>query len=182
MPNELKNHSKSLSYWLRHEPQKAGINLDQQGWAPTDAILEALGKRGLATDLDLLRRVVTENDKQRFEFNDDETQIRARQGHSVGVEGAWKKANPPAKLYHGTVEKFLPAIEQEGLTKQKRHHVHLSPDIETASKVGQRRGKPVILVIDAAKMAETGIEFALSANGVWLVEQVPPQFLRRLTL
>ncbi len=180
MKDALKARSKSLSYWLRHAPEKGGITLDKEGWAPTTDVLAALNKKGLATDGDLLRLVVEENDKQRFELSSDGALIRARQGHSIEVEGAWAAAEPPAKLYHGTVDRFLPSIEQEGLTKQRRHHVHLSPDIQTASKIGQRRGKPVILEVDAKAMRAEGLEFALSANGVWLVETVAPKFLRRL--
>lgn len=142
-------------------------------------MLLALQREGLETSLDLLRAVVAENDKSRFELADDGQRIRARQGHSVTVEGSWEAAIPPPVLFHGTVEKFLPAIMREGLTKQKRHHVHLSADIETATRVGSRRGSAVILVVDAAAMVAAGITFALSSNGVWLVETAPPQFLRR---
>lgn len=175
--NELKKRSKALSYWLRHAPEKGGLKLDAQGWTPVNALLEALEKGGLPTDMTLLERVVAENDKQRFEFSDDGERIRARQGHSIAVEGSWHRADPPATLYHGTVAKFLGAIMREGLNRQKRHHVHLSPDIATASQVGQRRGKPVILSVDAAAMVSEGAEFALSANGVWLVDAVPPEYL-----
>lgn len=180
MSNELKKRSKSLSYWLRHRPDAANIELDEQGWAATSAILKALTEKRLPTDAALLRRVVEENEKQRFELSADENRIRARQGHSLNVEGSWVTATPAGALYHGTVEKFMPSIEQDGLTKQNRHHVHLSPDKETATKVGERRGKPVLLEVDAAGMVTAGIEFAVSSNNVWLVDAVPPQFLNRV--
>jgi hypothetical protein len=60
------------------------------------------------------------------------------------------------------------------------HHVHLSKDTETARKVGARRGKPVILQVDAGKMNSQGIKFFLSVNGVWLTESVPSVFLARM--
>ena len=179
MSTELKKRSKSLSYWLRHAPEKGGLTLDAQGWAPVDAVLAALEAKRLPTDKALLLRVVEDNDKQRFELSEDGSQIRARQGHSIAVQGAWEVATPPAVLYHGTVEKFLASIETEGLTKRARHHVHLSADLQTASAVGGRRGKPVILLIDAAQMAQDGFEFSLSANGVWLVDAVPPRYFTR---
>ncbi|MEL7190228.1 MAG: RNA 2'-phosphotransferase [Pseudomonadota bacterium] len=181
MSELLKKRSKSLSYWLRHAPQKAGLELDGSGWAKTEDILRALKQRGLETDLSLLKRVVAENDKKRFEFSEDGTKIRARQGHSLKVEGSWTKADPPVKLYHGTVLKFLTPILREGLTKQKRHHVHLSKDIETAQIVGSRRGTAIILEIDAKQMAMDGCEFFLSANGVWLVDEVAPHYLTQLS-
>lgn len=180
MSDEMKSRSKSLSFWLRHRPDAANIELDGEGWAATDAILKALGKKQLPTDIGLLKRVVQGNDKQRFELSIDGKRIRARQGHSIAVEGAWKPASPPDTLFHGTVEKFMEPIEREGLTKRNRHHVHLSPDVETATKVGERRGKPVLLRIDAERMASDGFEFALSSNNVWLVDNVPPQYFERL--
>lgn len=170
-----------MSYWLRHAPDKGGVALDPGGWAETEAVLRALQREGMETSFDLLRAVVEENDKRRFELSSDGQRIRARQGHSIAVEGSWETATPPPVLYHGTVEKFLPAIMREGLTKQNRHHVHLSADTDTATKVGQRRGNAVILVVDAGAMAAAGFAFALSSNGVWLVETVPPQFLQRLS-
>lgn len=81
-------------------------------------------------------------------------------------------------LYHGTVDRFLEAILREGLTPQNRHHVHMSPTFETATAVGPRRGKPVILEIDAAAMATAGHTFFVSGNGVWLADHVPPAFLQ----
>ncbi|MEM8725696.1 MAG: RNA 2'-phosphotransferase [Pseudomonadota bacterium] len=179
MSNELKTRSKSLSYWLRHRPDAANLELDEAGWAATDAVLKALQGKRLSTDMALLQRVVHENDKQRFELSDDGAKIRARQGHSLAVEGSWKAAQPPEVLFHGTVEKFMASIERDGLTKQNRHHVHLSPDLETATTVGERRGRPVILEVEAVRMVSDGFEFALSSNNVWLVEQVPPQYLAR---
>jgi putative RNA 2'-phosphotransferase len=179
MSDQHRKRSKALSYWLRHAPERGGITLDSEGWSETHAVLLALQREGLETSLDLLRTVVAENDKSRFELSGDGQRIRARQGHSVAVEGSWEAAIPPPVLFHGTVEKFLQMIMREGLAKQKRHHVHLSADIETATRVGSRRGSAVILEVDAAGMVAAGFAFALSSNGVWLVETVPPQFLRR---
>lgn len=170
-----KEISKTLSYWLRHQPDAAGLTLDKAGWAPVDAILAQMG-----VGADDLARVVAENDKQRFELSDDGSRIRARQGHSIAVEGAWRPAAPPAWLFHGTVERFLPAIFAEGLKPMARHHVHLSSDEATATKVGERRGTPVILRVDAEALSATGQIFLLSDNGVWLTEAVPPAYLARV--
>lgn len=179
MSKEYAQRSRALSYWLRHAPEKGGLTLDPAGWAPVADVLAAFAREGLETSGTLLRAVVAENDKRRFELSGDGTRIRARQGHSVAVEGSWEAATPPAVLYHGTVERFLEAIGREGLTKRQRHHVHLSADPDTASKVGARRGEAVILTVDAAAMVADGHAFALSSNGVWLVDAVPPQYLAR---
>jgi len=167
--------SKKLSRYLRHEPEKIGLQLDKAGWADVDDILAAL--RITRAQLD---EVVTTNDKQRFAFSDDGTRIRASQGHSIPVELDLPRRTPPATLYHGTIARFLDDIQRTGLRPMARHHVHLSATIDTATKVGARRGKPVILVIDAAAMDAKGTPFWLSANGVWLTDHVPPGHLRPL--
>lgn len=173
--------SKTLSLWLRHRPQAAGLTLDGEGWADVGAVLAALARKGLPGDIDALLHVVETNDKQRFELTADLARIRARQGHSLsGVAIAHEVRAPPPLLYHGTVERVLDAIMAEGLSKMRRQHVHLSADVETARRVGARRGRPVILAIDAAAMAGDGAVFQISGNGVWLVAHVAPRFLTRL--
>ncbi|EDN65370.1 RNA 2'-phosphotransferase [Beggiatoa sp. PS] len=105
------------------------------------------------------------------------TLIKANQGHSVNVELKFEKIIPPNVLYHGTAEHFLKSILEKGLLKGKRHHVHLSKNIETASKVGKRHGKLVILEIDAKKMHQEDYQFYLSLNQIYLVDYVPPHYL-----
>jgi putative RNA 2'-phosphotransferase len=111
----------------------------------------------------------------------DRRLITVNQGHSVEVDLQLEQREPPETLYHGTVERFLPAILEEGLVQGQRHHVHLSKDVETARKVGARRGKPVILTVGAGRMHWGGHTFYLSANGVWLTDAVPPGYLARTT-
>ena len=124
-----------------------------------------------------LERVIRENDKQRFELSPDGARIRARQGHSISVDLGLEPRVPPDVLFHGTVARALPAIRHEGLRPMNRHHVHLSPDRDTAIHVGARRGEPVILEIDAAGLHASGEPFYLTENGVWLVGTVPPSRL-----
>ena len=171
----MRKLSKTLSYWLRHAPEAGGLALDGSGWALVDAVRAALAREGL--DPALVERTVAESDKQRFELSPDGSRIRARQGHSVEVDLDWPIATPPEQLYHGTVARYLTAILAEGLRPMARHHVHLSPDIETATRVGARRGAPVILRIASGEMARAGTLFRLSSNGVWLVDAVPPAFI-----
>src|SRR4051812_11958796 len=169
--------SKFLSLILRHDPAKVGIVLDAAGWTDVAALLAALAAHGHAITRDELAEIVRTSDKQRFALSPDGTRIRANQGHSVDVELELPEATPPATLYHGTVAEFLDAIRDKGLIKGSRHHVHMSADIETAKKVGGRRGKPVVLVVRAEAMAAAGHVFFLSANGVWLTDHVPPAFI-----
>ena len=169
--------SKRLSFLLRHRPEAAGLRLDPHGWVDVDALLAALARTGTRLSEADLRRVVAENDKQRFELRDG--RIRAQQGHSVRVDLQLRPRTPPAVLWHGTVERSVEAVLREGLRPGKRTHVHLSADEETARRVGARRGRPVVLAVDAQGAAAAGVAFALSGNGVWLADHVPAAFVRR---
>ncbi|MEY9941050.1 RNA 2'-phosphotransferase [Streptacidiphilus sp. MAP5-3] len=169
--------SKFLSRVLRHDPGSIGIRLDPAGWVDVAQLLAAAAAHGRRISRVELDRVVAENDKQRFAFSPDGGRIRASQGHTVPVDLGYQEAAPPARLFHGTHPGALDAIWREGLRPMQRHAVHLSPDIATATRVGGRRGRPVVLSVDAAGMAAAGFVFRVSANGVWLTDHVPPQFL-----
>src|SRR6185295_3010250 len=119
---------------------------------------------------------VATNDKRRFAVENG--RIRASQGHSIDVDLGLPPTTPPPYLYHGTVARHLDAIRAEGLRPMSRHAVHLSADRETATRVGARRGRPVVLSVDAAAMRRGGHVFHISANGVWLTDSVPPKYLR----
>ena len=170
--------SKFLSLVLRHRPEAIGITLDSEGWVAVDALLEACARHGRVISRRQLEEVIRTNDKRRFSFSADGLRIRANQGHSVAVDLGLAPVEPPELLYHGTVERFLASIRHQGLVKGKRHHVHLSPDAQTATRVGQRRGRPIVLVIEAGRMFRDGGQFYRSENGVWLTESVPPGYLR----
>jgi len=173
----LVHRSKFLSLVLRHDPARVGLVLDEAGWADVDAVLAACAAHGAAMTRDELDQVVRTNDKQRFALSDDGRRIRASQGHSIEVELGYEVAVPPERLYHGTVAAAVDAIRAGGLRPMARHAVHLSPDSATAARVGGRRGRPVVLVIRAGEMHRAGHELRVSANGVWLAEHVPPEFL-----
>ncbi|WP_327368651.1 RNA 2'-phosphotransferase [Streptomyces sp. NBC_01217] len=168
--------SKYLSKHLRHQPERIGITLDANGWVTIDELLRATARNNFPITRAELDHVVAVNDKRRFAVQDG--RIRASQGHTVPVDLALPPAEPPSYLYHGTVGGSLDAIRSEGLRPMNRTHVHLSPDRETATRVGARRGRPVVLSVDAAAMHRAGHTFHVSANGVWLAAAVPPEFLR----
>ncbi|MHC5702770.1 RNA 2'-phosphotransferase [Streptomyces sp. ICN441] len=168
--------SKYLAKHLRHQPERIGIALDANGWVEIGELLRATAANGFPVTRDELDHVVAANDKQRFMI--DGARIRANQGHTVQVDLELPAAEPPAYLYHGTVARNLDAIRAEGLRPMARHHVHLSADRGTAARVGARRGRPLVLSVDAAAMHRAGHVFHISANGVWLTDAVPPAFLR----
>ena len=178
MNNQLVKLSKFLSFVLRHKPQSIGITLDTEGWVPVDELVAAAAGHGQSISREQLDEVVARNDKKRFSFSPDGRLIRANQGHSVEVDLGLVPVEPPELLYHGTVERFLDSIREKGLIRGNRHHVHLSADRETAARVGQRRGRPVVLVVEAGRMQRDGHPFFRSENGVWLTETVPVNFLQ----
>ncbi|HEU5115699.1 MAG TPA: RNA 2'-phosphotransferase [Isosphaeraceae bacterium] len=180
MPPRLTRVSKYLSKYLRHAPHELGLTLQPGGWVPVDDLLDATLYHSFPITYDELVECVETNDKQRFSFDASGEMIRANQGHSVEVDLHLEAKEPPEILYHGTVERFLPSILNEGLNRGRRHHVHLSKDEETARKVGARRGKPVILRVESRRMHRDGHTFYLSSNGVWLTDAVPPEYLAKI--
>jgi len=177
MDRKLIDTSKFMSYVLRHQPQAIGLHLDEQGWADVDELIKTAVSHNKTIDRALIEKVVATNDKKRFALSPDGTKIRANQGHSIQVDLGLTAVNPPPHLFHGTAMKFMESITKQGLKPRRRHHVHLSADYETAIKVGSRHGTPVVLQIDTARMVADGVEFYLSANGVWLTDAVAPKYL-----
>jgi putative RNA 2'-phosphotransferase len=169
--------SRYLSAHLRHRPQDLGLVLGPGGWVPIDDLLRAAERDGFPIERAVLDDVVATSDKQRFAFDETRTMIRANQGHSAEVDLQLEPVAPPAVLFHGTAERYLPTIMEEGLRPMDRHHVHLSADDDTARKVGSRHGSPVVLIVDAAAMHAASRLFYRSANGVWLTDNVAPTFL-----
>lgn len=174
---EIKTASKFLSLILRHQPDTIGLELDKNGWASVEELIEKANINGHSFSRELIETVVSTNDKKRFAFNEDRARIRASQGHSLKVELDLQIQEPPEHLYHGTISENIKDIKSSGLKKMSRQHVHLSKDEETARKVGSRRGKPVILIVKALEMYKTGSVFYISENGVWLTDEVPQQYI-----
>ncbi|MCF2532985.1 RNA 2'-phosphotransferase [Yinghuangia soli] len=171
--------SKYLSRALRHQPERLGIALDPAGWADIGELLAACAARGFEVTRAELDLVVERSDKQRFALSEDGLRIRANQGHTVAVELGLPPADPPEELFHGTAGRVVDTILAEGLKAMDRHDVHLSPDADTARRVGARRGRPVVLVVESGRMHRDGHVFRVSANGVWLVAAVPAEYVRR---
>lgn len=169
--------SKFLSQILRHRPEKIGLQLDEQGWANVDDLLEKSAAKGTRFDRATLQTVVDTNNKKRFAFSEDGLRIRASQGHSIEIDLGLQPQKPPEILWHGTAEKSLESIRKEGLRPMRRQHVHLSNDRQTAENVGGRHGKAVVLTVRSGEMSRQKHKFYLSENGVWLTTEVPVDFL-----
>lgn len=171
--------SKFISLILRHRPEAIGIALDEHGWADVNELINGISRSRPFT-MKGLERIVAQDPKQRYSFNQDKSKIRANQGHSINVDVELKELTPPDILYHGTGMKNVDSIDKEGLKPMNRLYVHLSKDIETATKVGSRHGKPFIYLIDCKSMVNDGYRFYLSENGIWLTKEVPLRYLHRI--
>ncbi|MCQ2488152.1 MAG: RNA 2'-phosphotransferase [Clostridia bacterium] len=172
----LNETSRFISLILRHKPDVIGISLDEHGWANVKDLIDGISKKQ-DFSMELLEEIVNTDEKQRYSFNEDKTLIRANQGHSIPVDVELTETTPPNVLYHGTGEKYVDSISKQGLIPKSRLYVHLSKDVETATIVGKRHGKPVIYKVDASQMINDGFKFYLSSNGVWLTECVPIDYL-----
>ena len=174
---QKKKTSKFLSYVLRHHPELIGLHLDENGWANVAELIEKSTNDSQGFTFEELDEIVQTNDKKRFIFNDDKSKIRANQGHSIAIDLALKPQQPPEFLFHGTAQANVNSILEKGIEKRNRQHVHLSQDKETATKVGMRHGKPVILTIKTKEMFADGIQFYLSENNVWLTDFVDAKYI-----
>lgn len=173
----LEKASIQLSYMLRHSKDPLYVDLDG-GWASVDRVLEVLRGRYPQMERAHIEQIVARDKKGRYAFDTTGTKIRANQGHSIpGVKVEMESPEPPAVLYHGTAERFLSSIMEQGLKPMTRQFVHLSSAYETAVTVGKRHGTPVVLRVDAAQFAAEGNELLLSANGVWQAKAVPVKYL-----
>ncbi|WP_312389700.1 RNA 2'-phosphotransferase [Chryseobacterium sp.] len=175
---QKKKISKFISLVLRHKPEIINLNLDENGWTSVDELITK-SKRDShqGFTFEQLEEIVETNDKKRFIFNEDKTKIRANQGHSIDIDLALKPQQPPEFLYHGTAESNIDSIFENGIEKRSRQHVHLSQDKETATKVGMRHGKPIILIIKTKEMFDNGVDFYLSENNVWLTDFVDAKYI-----
>lgn len=174
----LTDTSKYMSLILRHKPEAIGISLDEHGWANVDELIEGIAKTH-KFNMAILEEIVRTDNKQRYSFNEDKTLIRANQGHSIQVDVELEESEPPETLWHGTGEKYVSSIDEQGLLPKSRLYVHLSKDSDTAAKVGQRHGKPILYIVKSGEMYRDGHKFYLSKNGVWLTKKVPVKYLEK---
>lgn len=175
----LNEISKYIALILRHKPETIGISLDEHGWANVSELIEGIAKDH-DFNMDMLEEIVRTDNKQRYSFNEDHTLIRANQGHSIPVDVELEEVVPPEILFHGTGKKFVSSIDEQGLISKSRLYVHISEDIDTATKVGIRHGKPVIYKVKSGEMHRDGFIFYRSVNGVWLTKAVPVKYLEKI--
>ena len=178
--NDLVKMGKYLSLILRHKPELINLKIDEHGWVEVDQLLKGINDSGRYISKEMLDIIVNTNNKKRYQYNDDQTKIRANQGHSIKVDVELQEKVPPDVLYHGTAQKYLDKIKKSGIRKMNRLYVHLSKDIQTAINVGKRHGQPIVLVIDTKKMLRDGYKFYYSYNGVWLCDDIAYSYIEEV--
>lgn len=183
-PKEITRISRHLCRLLRHQPQLAHLEMDVHGWVDADQLVHNVAAEGYPLTRQLLEEIVAEDQKGRYRFSPDGRRIKACQGHSIPwVEPELEKKQPPELLYHGTTTEALEKIRATGaILRMNRHGVHLQAEEQKAWPSARRwKGKtPVVLEIDAGRMARQGVEFGLSDNQVWICSQVPVEYIRRV--
>ena len=170
--------SKEVSYALRHAPWEYELELDENGWVDIEQLLYSLraGRDWTQVSENDLRIMITTSEKIRHEISNGK--IRALYGHSTQQKIIKQMKEPPEALYHGTSERFLPSIKEQGLLPMGRQYVHLSLDIDTAVQVGKRRDyKPVILQINANKAWKEGVAFYQGNKKVWLADAISTKYI-----
>lgn len=171
-----------LCYLLRHRPETLSLSMDRHGWVPTAQLIRAINAQGRYTlSTDKLRAIAAADEKGRYRISEDGTRIKACQGHSIPwVEPELVYRDPPALLYHGTTARAHDLIRKSGaISRMERHAVHMQAEEARAWQSARRRKgqTPVVLVIDAARMAADGYRFGVSENDVWCTETVPVAYL-----
>jgi putative RNA 2'-phosphotransferase len=165
---------KRLSWLLRHGALATGLPMDEAGWVPVAAVLEAVG-----TDRASLEAAVAADGKGRLEVCAAGDRVRACQGHSLpgtpvrveALEASWTRVDRVEPLWHGTGLDALDPILREGLRPMDRTHVHLAGT--RGDRVGKRDQVHVLLGVDPTRLAAAGLPVFRSANGVFLVREVP---------
>lgn len=180
-----KKLSTMLCFFLRHKPEEARIELNEEGWTDVHILIKNINtyckKQIQRHDVEVFTlehlQYILNRDPKRYSNTHDWSAIRCTQGHShPSVNIKFEVIVPEHDLYHGTSPNYLESIMRDGLLPQTRHYVHLSKDIKTATDVGKRHSKklePVILVIKK----DTPIDFFITENGVFHATHIPPEYL-----
>ncbi|MEM1338967.1 MAG: RNA 2'-phosphotransferase [Bacteroidota bacterium] len=176
---KLDRLSKIVSHALRHDPDKYNIELDENGWADLNNLIDGIG--GVDSEFKEITRatlleMINTSSKKRHEIEGN--RIRAYYGHSLKDKIIKSVSNPPPYLFHGTNASALEMILIKGILPMKRQYVHLSTNKEDATKVALRRTrKPIILKIKSELANRNGVKFYKEKNNLWLSDVIPPDFI-----
>ena len=76
MKNNDSKISKYISLILRHKPEEIGLKLDEHGYLGVLDLIEGINKSYEGFSMDDLERIVKEDSKGRYSFNEDKSKIK----------------------------------------------------------------------------------------------------------
>jgi 2'-phosphotransferase len=173
--------SKYLSWALRHGLIKLGLEPDSEGFVKLDDLLFKANQSVENSPLTIqeVLQIVNNCSKQRFgiKSTDSGLFIRANQGQSkevgdlINSDELLVKLNEPIEgVFHGSYKKHHQSIQQSGLNRMSRKHIHLAKSLD--AKSGQRTNCNMFVYVDMKQAMKDGIIFYESANGVILTEGI----------
>ncbi len=181
---ELDHLGRILTGILRHFPDRYNLTIDAQGWVSLPSIVRSISQKHPAYHWLRVQHLVAiaETDaKGRYEVRDD--RIRATYGHTLEVEPDLPTENIPDQLYFPVTAEEAAIVLEVGLKPSDRRKVHLSKTAEDARAAGSvRTPEPILLEIDARQARQDGLVIMRAGKTVFLVNQVPAQYLKRVEL
>lgn len=178
---ELERIGRTMAGALRHFPDKFGLTMDEQGFVPMREFIFAMKKYNPRYHWLRPHHIIAliETDpKGRYQSSND--LIRATYGHSLELDLRLPTENIPDQLYYPTTEEEADIVLETGLKPSDRKLVHLSKTYHDAFNAGRVRTEaPIILEIDARAAIADGLEIQKAARTVYLIREVPAQFLSR---
>ncbi len=177
MTNNQEKISKLISFWLRHKPEEANLEIDEFGWVNINDLFKALNAKSIDFSRSDLIKLNDSFDKIRWKLDLKNEKIKATHGHSIKISQELKPEIPNEILYHGTATKNLSGIIENGLKSGQRQYVHLSDNIEIAKEIGKRHGKAFIIEIETKELIKNGWEFYKTEQNIWLTTDIPTKYL-----
>lgn len=170
--------SRFLGQYLRHRPASLGLMLEMGGWVDLRKFTEAAWRWGMSIGWSELRELIESDPQHAFSLDRSRTRIRANWGHTVAFPPEPEPATPPARLYTTVGNVELARVALEALSRPRGVSLYVTP--RPADTPGPARGfGSSSLLVDAAAMHAEGFVFRSMGEGEWVVEEVPPRFIRR---
>jgi putative RNA 2'-phosphotransferase len=178
---ELERIGRTMAGALRHFPEKFDLNMDDQGFVSLRDFINSVKRHNPRYHWLRPHHIIAliETDpKGRYQVSND--LIRATYGHSLNLDLRLPTDNIPGSLFYPATPEEADIILETGLKPSDRKLVHLSKTYADAHKAGTvRTDEPIILVIDTASLISSGIEVQRAARTVYLVKEVPAEYLAR---
>ena len=172
--------SMALTKILRHSGIKLGINFTDEGYTKVSDLVKHKSLSKFMCDENDVKFTAENCKKQRFGIKeiDGVLYIKANQGHSIEFSDLELKkisnTNEIPRAVHGTYYKYWPLIEQSGLNKMGRTHIHFAIGEYGSKDVisGMRGSCEILITLDVELCLKEGIPLEVSPNQVVLSKGV----------